>query len=118
MRCGVPATSDGEAGLRRLYQVLFPAGGVGCEDIPGARLGIKDTAFTINGEPQFLLGISYYGALGALEETVRRDLAEIKRRGFNGSASGQPGPRLATTSRRWTAMANAASRSSAGSRSS
>jgi endo-1,4-beta-mannosidase len=29
------------------------------------------------------LGISYYGALGASEETIRRDLAEMKRRGFN-----------------------------------
>src|SRR5205809_1012577 len=56
---------------------------VGSDDVPRTRLGIRDTAFTINGEARFLLGISYYGALGAPEETVRRDLAEIKRLGFN-----------------------------------
>src|SRR5262245_43763238 len=53
---------------------------------PGAaqtRLGIRDTRFTVNDRPTFLLGISYYGALGATEETVRRDLADIKRHGFN-----------------------------------
>ena len=28
-------------------------------------LGIADTRFTLNGEPTFLLGVSYYGGLGA-----------------------------------------------------
>jgi hypothetical protein len=47
------------------------------------RLGIKETSFTLNGEPTFLLGISYYGALGASEDTIKRDLADIKKHGFN-----------------------------------
>ena len=29
------------------------------------RLGINGADFTLNGQPAFLLGISYYGALGA-----------------------------------------------------
>jgi CubicO group peptidase (beta-lactamase class C family) len=49
----------------------------------GTRLGVKGTQFTINGRPTFLLGISYYGALGAPEKFIRRDLQEIKKRGFN-----------------------------------
>jgi hypothetical protein len=52
----------------------------------GARateIGIDGGRFTINGEPTFLLGCSYYGGLGASEETVRADLDELKRHGFN-----------------------------------
>ena len=37
----------------------------------------------MNGRPTFLLGISHYAALGATEETIRKDLDEIARRGFN-----------------------------------
>ncbi len=47
------------------------------------RLDVKATQFTVNGRPAFLLGVSYYGALGASEDTLRRDLDEIERRGFN-----------------------------------
>jgi hypothetical protein len=50
---------------------------------PATRLGVKGTAFTLNGEPTFLLGISYYGGLGASDETVKRDLADIKKHGLN-----------------------------------
>ena len=46
-------------------------------------LGIEGTRFTINGEPVFLLGFSYYGGLGASEEFLRRDLDDFQRRGFN-----------------------------------
>lgn len=49
----------------------------------GTRLGIDGTHFTLNGEPTFLLGISYYGALGAPEDSIRRDLDDIQRHGFN-----------------------------------
>jgi endo-1,4-beta-mannosidase len=55
--------------------------------VPGGRaptrLGIQGTQFTVNGEPTFLLGLSYYGALGAADEALRSDLKEMKRRGFN-----------------------------------
>ena len=46
-------------------------------------LGVEGSQFTINGKPTFLLGMSYYGALGANQETWERDLEEIKKRGFN-----------------------------------
>lgn len=47
------------------------------------RLGIRGAAFTLNGQPVFLLGFSYYGALGAPEDTARKDLEEAQRLGFN-----------------------------------
>ena len=46
-------------------------------------LGVQGEQFTINGRPKFLLGCSYYAGLGASEETVRGDLDELKRHGFN-----------------------------------
>jgi hypothetical protein len=46
-------------------------------------LGIDGTRFTLNGRPTFLLGISYYGALGAPEEFIRRDLDDLQRLRFN-----------------------------------
>lgn len=46
-------------------------------------LGVDGSQFTINGKPTFLLGMSYYGALGANQEASERDLEEIRKRGFN-----------------------------------
>src|SRR6267143_3814363 len=46
-------------------------------------LAIRDTRFTINGKPTFLYGISYYGALGASEDFIHRDLDDVQRYGFN-----------------------------------
>jgi hypothetical protein len=57
-----------------------PAGG-GTE--PGTSLGTNGTRFTVNDRPTFLFGLSYYGALGASDETVRRDLADLQKHGFN-----------------------------------
>jgi len=51
--------------------------------IEGTVLGLRDTRFTLSGEPTFLLGMSYYGALGAPEDFVRRDLDDLKHHGFN-----------------------------------
>src|SRR5690242_9751732 len=50
---------------------------------PVTRLGTDGTRFTVNGRRAFLFGVSYYGALGAPDETVRRDLAGLKKHGFN-----------------------------------
>ena len=47
------------------------------------RLGVSKTCFTINGKPTFLLGISFYGALGEPEKFMTKDLDEMKRYGFN-----------------------------------
>ena len=46
-------------------------------------LGINGTQFTLNGKSTFLLGISYYGALGASEDFIRRDLDDLQEHGFN-----------------------------------
>jgi predicted amidohydrolase len=57
------------------------------DPIPSAKsktkLGIDQTAFTINNKTAFLYGISYYGALDAQELFVLKDLADIKKNGFN-----------------------------------
>lgn len=46
-------------------------------------LGIRDATFTLNGQAVFLLGMSYYGALGAPEEFLGQDLDDLQRLGFN-----------------------------------
>ena len=82
----------------------------------GTVLGVRDTRFTLNGEPTFLLGISYYGGLGAPEEFVRRDLDDLQAPRLQLAARlGDLGARSTGTSRRWTPRAGRASRSSAGS---
>ena len=50
---------------------------------PVTRLATDGTRFTVNGRPTFLFGVSYYGALGAPDETVQRDLADLQKHGFN-----------------------------------
>lgn len=47
------------------------------------QLGIRDYQFKINGEAKFLVGVSYYGALGSTEEKMLADLNDIQRHGFN-----------------------------------
>src|SRR6185437_8549647 len=49
----------------------------------GVELGAERDRFTIDGKPTFLLGCSYYGGLGASEQTMRSDLDELHRLGFN-----------------------------------
>jgi len=46
-------------------------------------LGIDGTAFTLNGKKTFLLGASYYGALGAPDDFIARDLDDLRTLGFN-----------------------------------
>ncbi len=62
-----------------LVNLLCIGGGV----MAATELGVKDMQFTLNGKPTFLLGVSYYGALGASEEFIRRDLDEMQQHGFN-----------------------------------
>ena len=47
------------------------------------RLEIAGSRFTVNGQPTFLHGISYYGALGASQQAVVRDLDDMQRNGLN-----------------------------------
>ena len=46
-------------------------------------LGLKNTKFTINAKPTFLLGISFYGALGAPKDFILKDLDDMQKYGFN-----------------------------------
>src|SRR3954466_13810716 len=46
-------------------------------------LGTEGSHFTLNGKPTFLLGLSYYGGLGASLVNLQQDLDEAKRDGFN-----------------------------------
>lgn len=46
-------------------------------------LAIEGTRFTLDGKPTFLFGISYYGALGAPQAFIERDLGDMKRLGIN-----------------------------------
>jgi hypothetical protein len=54
-----------------------------CWTAMAVELGINDTRFALDGRPEFLLGISYYGALGAPKEFIDRDLDDLQRYGFN-----------------------------------
>jgi hypothetical protein len=47
------------------------------------RLGIVGSRWTINDQPTFLLGISYYGGLGASPETWQADLVQFRKLGYN-----------------------------------
>jgi len=46
-------------------------------------LAVQGSSFTLNGKPAFLLGLSYYGGLGAPDSFVQKDLADMKRFGIN-----------------------------------
>ena len=50
---------------------------------PRTELATRHSGFTVNGKITFLYGVSYYAALGASEETIRRDLEIAQREGFN-----------------------------------
>jgi beta-glucanase (GH16 family) len=62
---------------------LATRGAVATHTVGATTLGIEDASFTVNGRRTFLLGISYYGGLGAPEESLRRDLDDIQKYGFN-----------------------------------
>ncbi|MHC4630353.1 MAG: glycoside hydrolase 5 family protein [Planctomycetota bacterium] len=51
--------------------------------IANTELGTDGRQLTINGKPTFLVGISYYGALGAPRDFIQRDLDDMQKYGFN-----------------------------------
>ncbi len=63
--------------------VLGPIVALTALAVGGPKLGVDGTRFMLDGKPTFLLGISYYGGLGASEATLRSDLNALKRYGFN-----------------------------------
>jgi hypothetical protein len=54
-----------------------------CTPAAAVEVAVKETAFTLDGRPTFLLGCSYYAGLGAADETLRRDLDAMRQHGFN-----------------------------------
>jgi hypothetical protein len=54
-----------------------------CAHARATEFGIQGSRFTLDGKPAFLLGCSYYAGLGASDQTLRSDLDELKRHGFN-----------------------------------
>lgn len=66
-----------QAGIALLPLLFAPAPAA-----PKTAIGIKDGRFTLDGEPAFFLGASYYGALGASEDDARKDLDELRKLGL------------------------------------
>jgi len=68
-----------------LSLVSAPLGVLGADSAQGTNtvLGVAAARFTVNDQPTFLLGFSYYGALGAPEDFIRKDLTELGAHGFN-----------------------------------
>ena len=62
---------------------IVPAVSVALTALRGPVLGADDARFALDGKPAFLLGISYYGGLGASDATLQSDLDALKRHGFN-----------------------------------
>ncbi|NOY83077.1 MAG: hypothetical protein GXP31_18920 [Kiritimatiellaeota bacterium] len=69
----------------RPMQRFWPAavGIMACAGAFGTELGTRRERFTIDGVPRFLLGISYYGALGARRKFIVADLNDMRESGFN-----------------------------------
>jgi len=70
--------------LRALWKLVFVC--TVLRELPcslATELGIREHRFAINGEAKFLLGISYYGALGASRDSIESDLNDMQRYGFN-----------------------------------
>ena len=59
------------------------AAAAGAAQVSSTQLTLDNTRFLVNGKPVFLLGFSYYGALGAPAEFIESDLNEFQRLGFN-----------------------------------
>jgi hypothetical protein len=70
--------------VQRLIAVLFlGVTSLLCGRAQGATvLGVEGARFTLDGQPTFLLGFSYYAALGASEEFARKDLDDFQKSGF------------------------------------
>jgi hypothetical protein len=66
---------------RTIFLVAVLTTSVGAK--AGTELGVKSTQFTVNGKPTFLLGISFYGALGASKDFILKDLEDMQKYGFN-----------------------------------
>ena len=68
---------------RVLPAAVLPFLGLPLVPLPATELGVDRSRFTIDGKPVFLLGMSYYGGLGAPEASLRKDLDDLRDHGFN-----------------------------------
>ena len=70
---------------RRFVACFYALGAIALYAAPAGavEIAVKETGFTLDGRPTFLLGCSYYAGLGASDETLGRDLDEMQRHGFN-----------------------------------
>jgi hypothetical protein len=66
---------------RLVATILFL--GCFCRDAGTTEISVNEDRFLVDGEPKFLLGCSYYGALGAPDEILHADLDEMQTCGFN-----------------------------------
>jgi hypothetical protein len=73
------------AGLGLILSFALAHGALGANPVLGSNtvLAIQETQFTLNDRPAFLLGFSYYAALGAPEDFIRKDLKDLHAEGFN-----------------------------------
>ncbi len=67
--------------VRALVAVL--AGSAVASGVSATELGIDGSRFTLDGEPTFLLGISYYAGLARTPELMERDLDDLRAHGVN-----------------------------------
>ncbi|MHC4445042.1 MAG: cellulase family glycosylhydrolase [Planctomycetota bacterium] len=63
--------------------VSLPALAADSASTSTTNLTVQNQKFNINGKPTFLLGISYYAALGGPKEFIEQDLEQMKKLGFN-----------------------------------
>lgn len=69
--------------LLLLLLTVFLAAGSDLRAVRGTTLAVEGTHFEVDGQKKFLLGLSYYGALGAPAEHIRTDLDHMQEHGFN-----------------------------------
>jgi len=84
-----PVYSAGMTLRTRLWIVILILSAAGCANRSArptastTTLAVQGSSFTLNGKPAFLLGLSYYGGLGAPDSFVQKDLADMQRFGIN-----------------------------------
>ena len=71
--------------------VAVVLGGQAAMSENATKLGVDGSRFTLYGKPAFLLGMSYYGALGAPEEFIQSDLEDLQARRTTGSSTRNSG---------------------------
>jgi hypothetical protein len=69
--------------LAAVLILCFASGTVARDADTMPRLGVRGSEFTLDDRPVFLLGCSYYGALGGDEKTWRADLDDMQKAGMN-----------------------------------